>query len=51
MAEKAPNDIALVWTNPEGEERIFTFADLSRLSNKAANVFLKYGIKRATEFC
>lgn len=51
MAEKAPNDIALVWTNPEGEERIFTFADLSRLSNKAANVFLKYGIKRATKFC
>ena len=46
MAEKAPNDIALVWTNPEGEERIFTFADLSRLSNKAANVFLKYGIKK-----
>lgn len=46
MAEKAPNDIALVWTNPEGDERIFTFEDLSRLSNRAANVFKKYGVKK-----
>lgn len=46
MAELAPDDTALVWTNPEHEEKRFTFADISRLSNRAANVFKKYGIKK-----
>lgn len=46
MAELAPNDTAVVWTNPEKEEKIFTFTDISRLSNKCANVFKKYGIKK-----
>lgn len=46
MAELAPDDTAVVWTNPEKEEKIFTFADIGRLSNKAANVFKKYGIKK-----
>lgn len=44
MAELAPNDTAVVWTNPGNEEKIFSFADISLLSNKAANVFKKYGI-------
>lgn len=46
MAELAPDDTALVWTNPEKEERVFSFADISKLSNKAANVFKKHGIKK-----
>lgn len=46
MAELAPNDTAVVWANPEKEERTFTFADISKLSNKAANVFKKHGIKK-----
>lgn len=46
MAELAPDDTAVVWTNPEHEEKRFTFADISRLSNRAANVFKKYGIKK-----
>lgn len=46
MAELAPNDTAVVWTNPEKEEKIFTFADICELSNKTANVFKKYGIKK-----
>lgn len=46
MAELAPNDTAVVWANPEKEERVFTFADISKLSNKAANVFKKHGIKK-----
>ncbi len=46
MAELAPNDTAVVWTNPEKEERVFTFADISKLSNKAANVFKNHGIKK-----
>lgn len=46
MAELAPDDMAVVWTNPEHEKKRFTFADISRLSNRAANVFKKYGIKK-----
>ncbi len=44
MAELEPDKTALVWTNPEKEERIFTYGELSKLSNKAANVFKKHGI-------
>ena len=44
MAELVPNDTAVVWTNPEKEEKIFTYSDISRLSNKAANVFRNHGI-------
>lgn len=46
MAKQAPNDIAVVWTNPEKEEKTFTFSDISKLSNKAANVFKSYGISK-----
>lgn len=46
MAELVPNDTAVVWTNPEKEEKIFTYSDISRLSNKAANVFRNHGIKK-----
>ena len=49
MAELAPDDKAIVWTNPDKEEKTFTFADISRLSNKCANVFKKYGIKNDVE--
>ena len=44
IAELEPDKTALVWTNPEKEERIFTFGELSKLSNKAVNVFKKHGI-------
>ncbi len=46
MAEAAPDDTAVFWTNPENDKKIFTFADISRLSNKAANVFKNHGIKK-----
>ena len=46
MAEEEPNSLALVWTNPEGEVRKFTFADMKRLSDKAANFFQSLGIKK-----
>ena len=46
MAELAPYDTAVVWTNPEKGEKTFTFAEISRLSNKAANVFRNNGIKK-----
>jgi len=43
-ARLAPNQKALHWCSDRGEERIFTFGEISSLSNKAANVFKKYGI-------
>ena len=45
-AKEDPEKIALVWCNDLGEERIFTFKDMKYLSDKAANLFLKYGIKK-----
>ena len=43
-ARLEPEKKALVWVNDAGEEREFTFTDISRLSNKAANAFAKLGI-------
>jgi acetyl-CoA synthetase len=38
---------ALVWVDPSGkEERTFTFRDISRLSNRAANALKKIGVKK-----
>ena len=43
--EKGDNR-ALLWCNDEGEEKIFTFSDMSVLSNKAANYFKSLGLKK-----
>ncbi len=40
--------MALVWCNDHNEEKKFTFTDLSKLSNKAANYFKSLGIKKGT---
>lgn len=45
-AAQTPAMRAMVWCNAEGEERTFTFADVSRESNKIANVLASAGIKR-----
>ena len=37
---------ALVWCDDAGEEKFFSFADIKRLSDKAANFFLRLGIDR-----
>ena len=39
-----PDKKALLWCNDAGEERTFTFTDIARLSNKAANAFRGLGI-------
>ena len=39
-----PEKRALVWCDDRDEERTFTFDDLSKLSNRAANAFRKLGI-------
>ncbi|MBQ2817907.1 MAG: AMP-binding protein [Clostridia bacterium] len=38
--------LALIWRNEVGERREFTFADISKLSKKAANFLVKCGIKK-----
>ncbi len=47
-AEQEPEKTALVWCDDHDEERTFTFTDISRLSNQAANYFLSLGIKKGT---
>lgn len=46
IARRTPDKRAMVWCNAEGEAREFSFAEISRLSNQAANVFLSSGIRR-----
>ena len=46
IAKEAPDKRAMVWCNVDGEEHIFTFADVSRESNRVANVFRQAGIGR-----
>ena len=46
IAEKDPDKRALVWRGAEGKEKTFTFGDIRRLSNQAANVFRQAGIGR-----
>ena len=46
IAAETPDKRALVWCNVAGEERFFSFADISRLSNQTANAFLQAGIGR-----
>lgn len=43
-AKKDRNKIAMVWTNQEGEEKFFTFRDISRRSNEIVNMMIKYKI-------
>ncbi|MEA4863415.1 MAG: AMP-binding protein [Victivallaceae bacterium] len=44
MAETNRNKQAMLWVNQRGEERRFTFYDMSILSNQAANLLLRHGI-------
>ncbi len=46
IAEMEPDRRAMVWCNEEGEERTFTFGEISRYSNMAANLFTACGIKK-----
>jgi len=46
IAANEPDKRAMIWCNPQGEEHIYTFADMKRLSDKTANYFLSLGIKK-----
>ena len=39
---------ALVWCNDHGEEKVFTYEEMSKLSNKAANFFKSKGLKKGS---
>ncbi len=43
-AEEQPEKRALVWCDDDGEELIYNFRELKYYSDKAANLFRKYGI-------
>ena len=45
-AAQAPDKLAMLWTNDEGKEMSFTFADIKRESDRVASFFLQLGIKR-----
>ena len=46
IASLDPDRVALVWCNDRGEEQKFTYDDIKRYSDKAANLFLQQGIKK-----
>lgn len=41
-----PDRRAMVWCNPEGEEHVFSFAEMRDWSNKTANFLAAQGIKK-----
>ena len=45
-AAEAPDKLAMLWTNDEGAEQRYTFADIKEQSDKVASFFLQLGIKR-----
>lgn len=45
IAKESPDKKALIWCNDKGEERIFTFKDISVLSSKAANALYENGVR------
>lgn len=45
-ADSEPDKKALVWCDDHGGEKSFTFTDIKKLSNKAANFFKDIGIKK-----
>lgn len=47
-ADSEPEKQALVWCDDHGGEEFFTFTDIKRLSNKAANFFKSIGVKKGT---
>lgn len=46
IADREPDKRALVWCNSDGEEHIFSFADIREMSDKIATVLSEGGIKR-----
>ena len=46
LAEDYPEKNAMIWLSSTKEKRVFSFSDISRQSNRAANLFVRQGIKK-----
>jgi len=46
LAERSPDKLAMLWVSNEGTERRFSFGEMVRLANKAANFFTSIGIRK-----
>lgn len=47
-AEQEPEKTALVWCNDHGDEKKFTFTDIKKMSNRAANFLKSLGVKKGS---
>lgn len=47
-AAEEPHREALIYTNPDGAERRFTFKDMKELSDRAASFFQSLGVRKGT---
>ena len=45
-AAKAPEKLAMLWTNDQGEVRRYTFADMKRYTDQTASFFQSLGIQK-----
>lgn len=45
-ATEAPEKLAMLWTNDQGEVRRYSFADMKRYTDKTASFFQSLGIKK-----
>ncbi len=48
IAQIEPDRRAMIWCDDRGQERIFTYGEMSSLSNRAANMLMAHGIGRGT---
>ncbi len=46
IGKEDPDRLALLWCNPSGEEKRFTYSDLMKKSNQTANMLLAHGVKK-----
>ncbi len=46
LACERPDEKALLWCNEEDDEKIFTYADMKRYSDRAANLLKSLGIRK-----
>ncbi len=46
LAKTQPDKTAIVWCNDQGEEKIISFAEVKRMSDKMANALLALGIRK-----
>ncbi|MBD5391578.1 AMP-binding protein [bacterium] len=45
MAIESPDKVALIWNDSDGVKKTFTFRDMARMSNAAANFLTSRGVK------